>query len=72
MIKVKVNGPKGICKTTVKGKRLDLLAELPLIFGKLLHVIMKDTPAELKNDLIKYIFELTLEELKEYEEALLK
>lgn len=69
MIEVKVNGPKGLCNTQVEGARVDLLAELPIVFGKLLYVILGDCPKGLKEELIKYIFELTLEDLKSYEEG---
>ena len=62
MIKIEVNN--GGCHVRVEGITLELLAEVPIGFGQALHGILKNVPADLKQELIKGVFELTLNMMK--------
>ena len=63
MINVQVNN--GEVHVTVEGFTIDLLAEVPIGFGKLLHGLLRNLPDEgLRNELIKGVFECTLDMMK--------
>lgn len=59
---------EGHCSINLEGHRINLLADLPIGFGKLLYRILGDCPKELKDELIKATFEMVLEQMKAEEE----
>lgn len=60
---------EGHCTIKLDGYRINLLADLPIGFGKLLYRVLGDCPKELKDELIKATFEMTLEQMKAEEEG---
>lgn len=67
MYELKVDGKKGECSLKAEGFRIALLAEIPIGFGKVLHMALADTPDSFKDKVIKNIFEMTLKSMKEEE-----
>lgn len=65
MIKVEFDNSE-CCTVSVKGHVLDLLAEATICFGKVLHGILRDCPSKaLRDELIKGVFENTLDAMRE-------
>lgn len=63
MIEVKVNN--GSVDVKIEGLAIDLLAEVPIGFGRALHGILHHFPEYLKQELVKTTFELTLKTMME-------
>lgn len=55
---------RGMLDTRIVGHRVELLAEIPILFGKTLFVVLEDCPSGLREEYIKTVFEMTLEEMK--------
>lgn len=66
MIKIEVN--KGATDVKLEGLMIELLAEVPIGFGRALHGILNHCPEDLKIELIKTTFELTLKSMREADE----
>ena len=61
MIEVKVN--EGCCEVSVQGHRIEILSEIPIGFGRIMKGVLNNAPDDMRDELIKTIFELTLQEL---------